>query len=559
MKHIKYLVIGCGIMTLSACSDFLEILPLNDVVLQNYWTEKKDVASVMNSCYEGLETTDCISRMSIWGELRSDNITQGASTGWQVSEILKENLLPSNPLCSWEPMYQVINRCNTVIHYAPGVHAKDPNYTYAEMKANIAEATALRALCYFYLIRTFRDVPYSTEPSIDDMQQYIIPATKFDDVLALLIADLESVKNDAVRRYYTDESAFAYTNSSRITRWAIYALLADMYLWQGNYEKSIEYCDLILDYKRSQYDEMKEKYGSISNLFLFNGHPLILEKMTGSTLSGNAYWEIFGKGNSFESIFELYFASNQAVQNTYISDYFVNTTGRVGQLGAPDFLRKDVALGNNKVFRKTDCRAYENMLLSTASRYAITKYALRNVSMNTQNVSSENDTKLSYSMRSSSDANWIVYRMTDIMLIKAEAEIQLGADRFESAFSLINAVNKRANNVTTTATSDTLSYNTFKGEKSAMEELLFQERQRELMFEGKRWFDMVRLVRRDGNTRRAVSMVINKYVDNINAVKIKLADPNIFYYPYHKDEMKVNPKLIQNPAYTNGDNTELTK
>ena len=30
-------------------------------------------------------------------------------------------------------------------------------------------------LCYFYLIRTFRDVPYVTEPSIDDNQNYVVP------------------------------------------------------------------------------------------------------------------------------------------------------------------------------------------------------------------------------------------------------------------------------------------------------------------------------------------------------------------------------------------------
>ena len=59
------------------------------------------------------------------------------------------------------------------------------------MKANVAEATTLRALAYFYLIRTFRDVPFSKEPSIDDTQNYILPATPFDVVLDTLISDLE--------------------------------------------------------------------------------------------------------------------------------------------------------------------------------------------------------------------------------------------------------------------------------------------------------------------------------------------------------------------------------
>ena len=42
--------------SLTACDDFLNIIPLNDVVLENYWTEEADVASVVNSFYAQLES-----------------------------------------------------------------------------------------------------------------------------------------------------------------------------------------------------------------------------------------------------------------------------------------------------------------------------------------------------------------------------------------------------------------------------------------------------------------------------------------------------------------------
>ena len=187
-KSIKqYIIAGmvcCGLATTtSSCSDFLDILPMNDVVLENYWTEKADVVSVMNSCYETLEHSDAMARMAVWGELRSDNVRMGANVPNDINEILKENLLPSNPFCGWSKIYEAINRCNIVCHYAPKVQAIDPNYTEDEMLANVAEATTLRALAYFYLIRTFRDVPYTSEPSIDDSQNYILPATPFNDVV----------------------------------------------------------------------------------------------------------------------------------------------------------------------------------------------------------------------------------------------------------------------------------------------------------------------------------------------------------------------------------------
>jgi hypothetical protein len=563
-KSIKqYIIAGmvcCGLATTtSSCSDFLDILPMNDVVLENYWTEKADVVSVMNSCYETLEHSDAMARMAVWGELRSDNVRMGANVPNDINEILKENLLPSNPFCGWSKIYEAINRCNIVCHYAPKVQAIDPNYTEDEMLANVAEATTLRALAYFYLIRTFRDVPYTSEPSIDDSQNYILPATPFNDVVDSLITDLERVKGYAVRRYYTDESPNAYQNSCKITRWAVYALLADLYLWKGDWDNSIRYCDLVIDYKRQQYEDMLEREGNVNNIDLIDGIPMILEKPVGSTVCGNSYNEIFGEGNSFESIFELYFRSNQSQLNTWVSNYYGDNTNTLGRLSAPDFLFKDVAQGTNQVFKKTDGRAYESAEL-TSSRYAISKYTRRNVQYTTQNVTTERDLQMVSSRRSGGDANWIFYRLSDMILIKAEALIERGSvEDLNAAFALIDIVNKRANDAVGGSRASTLKKEDYIDSKAAMEDLLMEERQREFMFEGKRWFDLVRMARRDGDNSRLVLLVSRKYLENVNAIKIKLADPNIIYFPYAKSELKVNPLLKQNPAFTSGEDSELTR
>ena len=42
MKKLKYIVCGLCLTTgLTGCDDFLEILPMNEVVLENYWTMKR--------------------------------------------------------------------------------------------------------------------------------------------------------------------------------------------------------------------------------------------------------------------------------------------------------------------------------------------------------------------------------------------------------------------------------------------------------------------------------------------------------------------------------------
>jgi len=554
LKHMKKIGLVCCIgAILTACSDFLSILPLNDIVLENYWTEKADVDNAVTGCYEALESSDCITRMAIWGELRSDNIVPGMTTPETESQMLKGNLLPTNAFTKWTCFYQVINRCNTVMYYAPKVQALDPNYTVSELKANIAEVTALRDLCYFYLIRTFENVPFVTEPSIDDNQVYVVKASTFDEILTTLISDLELVKEDAVNKY-----ANVTSNTGRITRSSIYALMADLYLWKQDYGNSEKYCDLVIDSKIKAYDT--EKNNTKTKLKLYGKFPLVNELVSGS-YSGNAYTEIFGTGNSFESIFELDFEENQSVSNSFVPTYYGSSSTQIGYLSPAEYLIKDIVTGTNAIFKKTDCRYLESMEEMNGV-YAIDKYTRLNTSFNNTIAGAP---QVETTKRSTNFANWILYRLTDVMLMKAEAQVELAGEittnaitpeqktYYQSAFKLVSAVYNRANNITIGRT-DTLVYNTYATSRANMEDLVLKERQRELLFEGKRWFDLVRMARRDGNNVRLINYAIKKYTENQSALRKKMNSQNSLYFPYNKDELKANKLLIQNPAY----NTETT-
>ena len=51
MKKLKYIVCSLFAATvLTGCEDFFDTLPMNEVVLENFWTDKNDVTSVVNSC-----------------------------------------------------------------------------------------------------------------------------------------------------------------------------------------------------------------------------------------------------------------------------------------------------------------------------------------------------------------------------------------------------------------------------------------------------------------------------------------------------------------------------
>lgn len=549
-------------LTTLSCDDFLDILPMNDVVLENYWTEEADVNSCVYSCYSQLESGDCLKRMLIWGEVRSDNITTGTSTSYDLEQIIDENLLESNGFASWEAFYQCINRCNTVLYYAPSVQELDPNYTEAELKAHVAEVTALRTLCYFYLIRTFRDVPYITDPSIDDTQEYCVAATPFDEVLDSLIADLEEVQDDAVRSYGEDSEE----NMTRITRYAIYAILADLYLWQGDYASCIEYCDKVIAYKQDEYEDIIEEESS-PDIELYGEYPLISEAPNNSSYSGTAYTQIFGEGNSFESIFELNFVDSETKENELVRDYYGSVSSSAGQLSAPTYLYSDVSEGSNNYFTKTDCRYLENMSESSSTVY-IRKYVTEGVRFRTSTTTGDAPT-VTETTRSRNVGNWIIYRLTDVMLMKAEAEVELAGDviegsaltdeqlsRYRTAFACVSAVWKRANNKRV-ATTDTLVFDDYATSRTSMEDLVYDERQRELMFEGKRWYDLVRMCRRDGSNTRMIEKVLGKFKENTVAIRIKLSSTDALYFPYYDEELDANPYLVQNSAYDT-DNIETT-
>ena len=555
-----YITLSSFLFTLSGCSDYLEILPLNEVVLENYWTKKQDVTSVLNSCYESLASQKSLERIAIWGEMRSENIVQGGSIDIKYAEILKENILPTNELTDWASLYTTINRCNTVLWYAENVQKLDPNYTEAQMRANKAEATFIRDLCYFYLIRTFRDVPMQFQPSIDDTGidnsgSYAIEATPMKEALKKLTDDLEAVKDDAVLRYVDDSrmtnsraSSAAYENCAKVTRVAIYSLLADIYLWRGEYEKAIACCDYVIDFKKKQYEERVANVGQLGDIFLFNGIPMIRESLVNSKQCGNAYTEIFGDGFSFESIFELGYYYN-AERNDFVSNFYGNRDNTIGRFSAPEDYYQNVTSGNNDYFAKNDCRVYENITESNG-KFAIAKYVNSSISLENDNITDIKSLRLSPNRRSSNNANWIFYRLSDVMLIKAEACIMKDNPEFQTAFTLINSINKRARNYTESVKSDTLAFSTYSSSREDMEKLLFMERKREFMFEGKRWFDLVRKSIRDNSTRYLANEATQKQKENAVAIKIQLADPNAMYWPYNREELKKNNKLKQNSAYS---------
>ncbi len=579
VKTLALLMAMAPVSTLlfSSCGDFLEIEPRNDIVLEKFWNEKADVDNIVTGCYSALQSDACIRRMMIWGEVRSDNIAAGTNTSNDANllNILNENITAKNNYTEWVSFYNVINRCNTVIKYAPEVAEIDPGYTQSELQATIAEMVALRSLSYFYLIRSFRDVPFTREAYIDDDQRMDLPATTFENVLDSLIDDLESVKAQAVKRYPTTTPIY---QTGRITQDAIYAMLSEMYLWKQDYDRCIEYADLVIESKKKLAKEFQDSRQMTSssddeNFSRTNGYPL-LNNFTTNNRFGEAFGYLFADEYRYaqqEIIFQLVFSDNPSINNmpanAAVNAFYGNDNVAVGLLAPSDYVLEDIAKSSGRTIyedknKKLDARLYFNC---NSGNTSIAKYVYRDLTINTG--SNAQNPAVEYTRKwdvNDNGSNWIIYRLSDIMLLKAEAitqKLRDGSDEdinkfnepyLAQIFSLVNAVNKRS--VCQNVLADTLVAGDYMT-KSQMEDLVMRERQRELMFEGKRWYDLVRRARREGRTTVLSQAAMQKVTSGGSLIANKLAKMDAMYWPYYYTELKVNKNLVQNPAFSSGENS----
>ncbi|RPI43902.1 MAG: RagB/SusD family nutrient uptake outer membrane protein, partial [Bacteroidetes bacterium] len=81
---------------------------------------------------------------------------------------------------------------------------------------------------------------------------------------------------------------------------------------------------------------------------------------------------------------------------------------------------------------------------------------------------------------------------------------------------------------------------------------ILEERARELAFEGKRWFDLLRMGRRNDYSRK--SRLIEIIVSNVPSTQrrilaTKLTNPQGWFLPIFETEVERNPNLVQNPYY----------
>jgi hypothetical protein len=145
------------------------------------------------------------------------------------------------------------------------------------------------------------------------------------------------------------------------------------------------------------------------------------------------------------------------------------------------------------------------------------------------------------------DPNFIIYRVADVMLMKAEALIlqEKNITRWETAIDLINQVRLRSNLAPMELSDDDT-------ELSLLQYVL-HERKMELAGEGKIWYDILRMGRRNNNIYKneiLVNHVLEYNLTNTTAFfRSTLSGDDALFLPIWDKELEANELLIQNLHY----------
>lgn len=217
-------------IALSGCNDFMDLKPIDFPTEETFYTDVKGLEGAIIGIYDELQSSDQYgSKFMTLMEVRGDNVkndNSGASGGitYQI-EVFTETPANSNLSGAWLSLYKTIYRCNLVLQ-----NTKEVQMTEEQRTQIAGQASFIRALCYFNLIRLWGEVPIITKT------QTVAEArnnkrSPVSEVYDLIIKDLIVAKG---LPEVWDES-----ERGRATSYAAHALLAKVYLYMKNYQEVV--------------------------------------------------------------------------------------------------------------------------------------------------------------------------------------------------------------------------------------------------------------------------------------------------------------------------------
>lgn len=459
-SYIAILLLA-GSFTLSGCNDFLDYKP-TAVVDEN--KAFSDPEAMTNSAYAMLG--DCWYQypFNLWtyGDVTSDDCLKGGSgvndTDYHPFEIWKNMTSTIGPLDElWYRLFAAISRCNRALVSLDKYGNSKLGET--ETKQRIAEVKFLRAHFYYKLITVFRKVPWIDEEVFKNntQEQTHNDAFTYQQLFEKIIADFQTAY---------DVLPETQTEGGRVNKIAAASYLAKCYLqlaWGDGYEQTTgishintSYMQKVIDYtdvvSHSHYGYL-EDYGDIFLPEHKNSKESIFavqcsDYKDDNTKFGRANWS--NTLNGCWGIWSCGWDFHKPSQN--LVDAFKTKNG------LPEFEDFDQTpahpVNGHPTTQKWDPRLFHTVGMPTfpykyEKQYTLTKRNSRNPNdygyyTSLKEVPQRSKGETYNNPWQAFAMNEYVFRYSDVMLMRAEALIELG--RLTEARTIINAIRQRAAN-----------------------------------------------------------------------------------------------------------------
>lgn len=481
--NIKYILMSAvAALTIGAtsCSGFLDQTPYTFPVEEEFWKTPDQADAGVVGTYSLLRyTLGGGSRYMVLGEIAGNNLfSTTGSSDWDYMMKLQYEKNEGNisTYRNWTRYYQVINQVNRALVHLENDYTDEQfvedGYPETYRQQLIGELYFLRGYTYFLMYRTWGGVPLVTEvPSTYVGAQYL-PRALPSEIAELIYGDLY----DALERLNWD-----YVNATdktyRANKGVVYAALAHMAAWDGDYVKCVEACNAIIEkgmYALEPTENIKAITENVSDELIFQQFYGTKDEATNPTYTGNA-------------------SSSDFYHSFLCNPYWGNASW--GNASSDPFAKLDeVKLGQLFADGEDDMRYFTFFGMSPGGYPVCHKF---------NNFDEDADDYL-YCMN-----NRILFRLADIYLLRAEGHAALG--NTAQAMEDLNKIRNRA------------GLKNYDGSTSLFRAIL-DERNRELFLEGHRYYDMCRYYFNTG-----ISLLQNTSANQMEKGKYLMpVDPSLF-------------------------------
>ena len=506
---------GCAsVATTTSCTDMLDLAPQGEFTSGQLTDES--IKGLMSSAYQGLEAHFFDNNNAAFAgpitnwvfDVRSDDAYkggEGVSMEANIHQLEIQNITSDNATClnKWENNYLGIAR----VHKA--MRAINEASNVNDKEALLGELKTLRAWFYFDLNRIFKSILYFTEN--DDPKKIPTGNMNKDEIYAAIKADLESAFNTM---HETQEQPGRFTKyvaaallvkvNAQTSSWSEVEKWANVVIQSGKYELYDNFADMSkLEFDNKKESIMAVQFSTANN----NMHVNFCNLLNTTRSDGN----LFGSGDDF-------FLGSQNLVNAfrtdanglpYLDGTFNNVRVTSDYAGSVD-PRLDLTVGRiglpfrGHIYTRGWCRDY-----NTYDEYSGKKGL----------IDPSSPDMVEGFPWGASGLNFILIRYADILLLKAEALVELAAGnnaqpeididgRLREARDIVNSIRKKAarsidsNYRPIDLDPFTANYNIglyptdwdgnlyWTKERARM--AVRMERRLELAMEGQRWFDLVR-------------------------------------------------------------------